>query len=107
MSLDTTRVIDAIGVDRESKEAVLTIADAYDWIDTRKHLKALQEKINAYLDYIESKDIYETYPNASGRDLRIDIIFREPPPESAIAFISAAREVTSQLDVSLTWRLCG
>ena len=78
MSLDQPNKVDAIGLDNETDQTVLTIADSWDWNNEPKHLIALQAKLNAYLEFIESGQVWDEYPTAKGKNLRIDVVFRFP-----------------------------
>jgi hypothetical protein len=94
MSIEQRKVVDAIGTEKLSGVIILTIADTLDWSDVRSHLLTLQSKINDYLDFIESGEIYRTYPSASGQKIKIDLVFRYPPPEGEVfQFLSKAISV--------------
>jgi len=86
MSLDHPKVIDAAGIDEVSGAAMLTIADSWNWSEETKHLLALQEKLNSYFAFIETGEIYDSYPKANGRKLVIEIIGKYPLPPKAQAF---------------------
>ncbi|WP_293309451.1 DUF6572 domain-containing protein [Pedobacter sp. UBA5917] len=73
MSVLDINKIDFIGTDRQTGEVILTISDHINWDDTQYHLSALQEKINAYLNFIDSEEIYKEYPNAIGKKLIVQI----------------------------------
>jgi hypothetical protein len=105
MSLDNLDVVDAIGTEIESKVVVLTIIDAWDWRDRRIHLAALQDKINKYFEFIESGQIYASYPGATGKALRIDIVSKFAPPEVALKFLEKASAVAAQLNLTVTLRV--
>jgi hypothetical protein len=104
MSLDNLEVVDTVGTERDSGTIVLTIFDAWDWDDQRRHLLALQAKLNTYFGFVESGQIYETYPAAAGKALRIDVIFRYPVPDAALSFLEKAAAVASQLSITITHR---
>jgi hypothetical protein len=104
MSLDHTNTVDAVGIDRASGEATLTIADSWDWSDFSRHLLALQEKLNAYFAFIESGEIYTSYPNAIDRKLTIEIVGRYPLPVSANGFLREATVCAEQLHVEVRFR---
>src|SRR5215472_16188886 len=88
------KIVDAIGTERATDEVSLTIADSQDWSDVTAHLEALQEKINAYLGFMESGEIYEKYPAAKGKKMNITIIFRFAPPEGEVMrFLAHAEQV--------------
>jgi CRP-like cAMP-binding protein len=69
MSILDTRVIDMFGLPVNDPSRVeLVIADHLDWSeDEGEHLLLLQEKINAYLRFIESGEILTVIPKAAGR----------------------------------------
>lgn len=63
MGLEQAAVIDFIGIDEVSGVVHLTIADAREW--DADHLRVLQEKLNAYLAFVESGELYSAYPSAA------------------------------------------
>ena len=102
MGLDNLEVVDAIGIEKSSGHAILSLFDSWDWDDDeREHLLAIQEKFNRYLDFIEGGQILEDYPSARNRALVIDVIFRFTPPESAIRLLTYAASVAAQLNVGV------
>lgn len=107
MSLDNTNIIDAIGIDNATGNAVLTIADDWDWSDDRNHLVALQSKINMYLEFIESGQFCDEYPAASGRQFVIDVVSRYPIPEAATKFLQSAAATALEIDILITQRNYG
>jgi hypothetical protein len=98
MSLDKIEVIDAVGTEKNSDTVVLNLFDAWGWDDERGHLIALQDKLNAYLAFVEPGQIYEDYPTAAGKALRIDVISR---------YLEKAAAVASQLSIAITQRHIG
>lgn len=104
MSLENTFTIDAAGVEDQSGIAVLTIADSWDWNDVQSHLLALQDKLNAYFHFIESGQIWESYPAAKGRKISIDIISRFPVPTAMKEFLEKAEQAATELDVIIRLR---
>jgi len=72
MSLLEKNKIDFIGL-IPSGGVELTIADEQDWQDVNLHLLQMQDKMNSYIAFIESEEIYLKYPNAIGQELRIHI----------------------------------
>jgi hypothetical protein len=56
----------------------LTISDYLDWIDSDYHLRKLQDKLNCYLHFCESGELYESYPNAKGRGIVFSIAAKYP-----------------------------
>lgn len=104
MSLDNLDQVDAVGIDHDSGEVVLTIADYWDWANEQQHLLALQQKLNAYFHFIESGQIFDSYPQARGRTLTIDIVGRYVFPQVAEHFLAQASRVAEQLEVKIGTR---
>lgn len=86
MSIIDLEKIDIIGTDPDGFVR-LTISDHLDWEDEEYHLRTLQDKINKYLEFIESGQIYEEYIDAKGKELRIDVISKYDFTEIANDFI--------------------
>jgi hypothetical protein len=80
MAIDQTDVIDFIGIDPKTDAAILYISDHLEWTEddqsNKLHMFLLQEKINAYLRFIESGEIYQSYPKASGREIMIKVLMK-------------------------------
>lgn len=92
MSLMNSEVVDFISIDLNGN-AVLTVSDDLIWDDKNEHLMALQNKINAYLSFIESGNLYQDYPNAKNRDIVIEIVAKYEPNDKARIFLDATKEV--------------
>lgn len=105
MSLENVDVIDAIGTEFESGVIVLSVIDDWDWENEQNHLHALQGKLNAYFGFVESGQLYQAYPDAEGRPLRIDIVGKHSLPQLAVNFLEKASVVASQLDITVSHRL--
>lgn len=101
MGLDDASVVDAIGVERESGAVILTIVDSWSWEDSDHHLRALESKLNAYFSFIESGDIFETYPDARGRRIAIDLVVRWELPKEAAMLIDKASSLAREIGVSI------
>ena len=105
MPVDDLDVIDAIGLDSTTEEVVLTIADHLDWDEGDEHLKFLQNKINRYLDFIQTGELLERYPMAHARQIRIDVICRWHPSSHALEFLERARQVIETNGWHFSWRV--
>jgi len=104
MTLEDPSAVDAAGIENETGFAILTIADSWDWSDVHAHLSAVQKKLNAYFEFIESGQIFESYPAAKGRKVVIDVVGRFPLPAAAKEFFDRASKVAAELDVAIRCR---
>jgi hypothetical protein len=105
LTVEDTQRIDIIGVDGKSGDVVLTIADHLDWSDEYDHLKALQEKLNTYLAFIESGQMNESYPSAQGRKPVIDVVFKYEPSSMALDFLERASPMAAAVGAELRSRV--
>ena len=101
MSIEDTNVVDAIGVETATGDVVLTIADHLDWEDEGGHLLLLQEKLNAYLRFIESGEMNQTYPEAENRRVVINVIGRYPLSEHAMKVFDQAIATLNSAGIGL------
>lgn len=83
MSITDPTTIDALGIETATGEAVLTISDHLPWDEQGTHLTALENKINAYLGFVESGQIADVSSDASGRPVRILLVYKHEPPAQA------------------------
>lgn len=87
MSILETNQIDAMGISKEGKGLRLMLADHLDWANEVEHLTLLQEKINSYIGFIESKQYLESYPNIAFEYFIIDVMFKYEATENCLKFI--------------------
>jgi hypothetical protein len=91
MSLYDSDKIDLFSI-RNNEFAVCTLTEADDWADESNHLMLLQTKLNAYIAFIESRQIFEQ-ANAIGKKPLISIVFKHNPSEKAKQFLKQAEDV--------------
>jgi hypothetical protein len=105
MGLENPNVIDVAGMERDGSAIVLTIADAWDWSDEPSHLVALQRKLDAYLAFIETGQVFEVYPEAEGRLVVIDVVASVPAAAAGLELLHLAHVVAKELGASVTHRV--
>jgi hypothetical protein len=103
MSINQSNIIDAIGISHEGK-VILTISDHHSWDETW-HLQLLQDKINAYLRFIESGQILEDYPNAEGKEVVIETVMKYQPTSEATSFLEKANEIIKSAGFGFNWKM--
>jgi hypothetical protein len=104
MSIDETRVVDVASIDANTGEVVLTITDHLPW-QSDGHLKLFQDKLNCYLAFIESGEILESYPDASGKSVRIDVVCKYAPDIQAESFLVRSAGIIRNGGYALSWRV--
>ena len=99
IELDVTS-IDAMGVSDDHLE--LLLIDENKWIESleEEHLLKLQEKLNNYIYFLESKQYVERYGDNFDKKV-IHITFQYSPSDNGLAFLVAVQKVLQDTDMSL------
>lgn len=108
MSIVDTDKVDMIGIPKDNTELVrLGITDHLSWNDdTLEHLYLLQEKINSYIRFIESKEVYEAFPESKGiNNFLIEIFFLYEIPTECIEFLDTVKDVLININTSLRYEI--
>lgn len=95
MGVENTNQVDIIRVNNKTGICTLTIVDSLEWNDENEHLLLLQEKINTYLSFIESGEIYTTYAPSKGKKFEINIRFKNSITEKCVLFLEQASQIVS------------
>jgi len=103
MSINQTDIVDFISTTPDGK-IMLTISDHYSWDETW-HLQLLQDKINSYLQFIEGGQIFNDYPNSTGRNLIIETVIKFEPNEEGASFLEKAKEIVTKAGIEFQWRV--
>ena len=92
--------LDSIGVVDSHLE--LLLVDPIGWEEEIEavHLKILQEKINNYIHFLESKQYVERYGDNFDQKV-IHITFQYSPSDNSLAFLAAVQKVLQPTDMSL------
>jgi hypothetical protein len=100
LSVEWSNTIDIVSIDPKG-QVVLTISDHLDWTDSIKHQRTLQNKLNAYVAFVESGEILEQYPEAKDRPLIFKIVFKFRPDGGGQDFLAKAQNVVKSAGFSL------
>ena len=92
--------LDAIGTVDNHLE--LLLVDSVSWEEEIEavHLEILQEKINNYIHFLESKQYEERYGDKFDKKI-IHITFQYSPSDNGLAFLVAVQKVLQPTDMSL------
>ena len=92
--------LDAIGVVDSHLE--LLLVDPIGWEEEIEavHLEILQEKLNNYIHFLESKQYVERYGDKFDKKV-IHITFQYSPSDNGLAFLAAVQKVLQPTDMSL------
>jgi hypothetical protein len=101
MSIVDKDTIDSIGISKNGEKVTLAISDHLNWDNECEHLIIFQDKLNTYLRFLESGEVYETYPQAKGKQLEIMIYAKYELSEKAEEFLDFARRKVAEAGYSL------
>ena len=92
--------LDAIGIVDNHLE--LLLVDPVGWQEEIEavHLEILQEKINNYIHFLESKKYVDRYGDSFDKKV-IHITFQYSPSDNSLAFLAAVQKVLQPTDMSL------
>jgi len=105
MPVDDPKTIDIVSVNGDSGIALLIISDHLDWIDSLDHQLKLQTKLNAYLAFVESGEVFDRFPDALGKPIEIQVVFLCPPDEAGMSFLARAEEVIVSAGFSFSYQI--
>jgi hypothetical protein len=105
MTIEDTEVVDVAGTDKVTGEIVLTISDHLSWEDEGTHFRLIEKKMSRYLEFVRSGQVFESFPQARQTPIRIDLICKHPPSDSAARFLSAARMQLKTLGIVFSHRM--
>ena len=92
--------LDAIGIVDSHLE--LLLVDSVGWEEEIEavHLEILQEKINNYIYFLESKQYVARYGDKFDKKV-IHVTFQYSPSDNGLAFLAAAQNILQNTDMSL------
>lgn len=102
MTIENTEVVDSAGIDKVTGEVVLTISDHLSWEDTETHCRLIEAKINRYLNFVDSGQVLESFPQARQAPIRIRLVCQYPPSDSVSAFLAAVQRQLRELGIAFT-----
>src|SRR5260221_14609922 len=103
MTVENPSVIDGMGSDPATGRITLMISDHLDWKDEKAHLHALQQKLNSYLDFVQSGQVYETHPEGRGVGVRIRVFAKYLAPPSTGWFFQRASDVSQENGIAFEY----
>jgi hypothetical protein len=103
MSVDQTDKIDFLWKDEQSGRVMLSITDHLDWKKKNEdeHLLLLQDKLNTYLYFIESGQLWEAKPEYKGLPVVIHVRAKYRLSNEAEKFYKEVGEGIAEAGASL------
>lgn len=108
MSIEDVNKIDSMAMPSDGADMVsLAISDHLSWgCPIEEHLYKLQQKINTYISFIGSGDIYESFLGFKSNSLKIiEIQFKCDPPEQALSFLKQVSDILKSINIDLKYKV--
>ena len=87
MTVAESSIVDFVGVDPLTGEVFLSMVEERDWGREGELLPDLQAKLNTYLEYVESGQLKENYPDLAGARITFRLHFMFEPGAREREFI--------------------
>jgi hypothetical protein len=104
MSIDQLDRIDLIST-TDDEQVRLTIADHLEWDEEGEHHHLLEEKIIAYLEFIEGGQIYVEYPKAKTSEVIISVKLKFNPDKMGVEFLNRCKDALFKLEIGFDWEV--
>ena len=102
MSILEKDKVDGLATNNNGKTLMILLSDHLDWQDEEKHLLSLQDKINAYIVFIENKQYKSIYPDNTFENIIIEIHFKHKITNNCKKFINVVNEQIKSLNTECT-----
>jgi hypothetical protein len=84
MTVEEVDKVDRLSFNRENGDVILIISDHLAWDENEgEHLLVLQAKLNTYLEFVESGQLYAKYPRAIGKKVVFCVVGKFPLSDEA------------------------
>lgn len=103
MTIEQTEVVDAIGIERSTGHIVLSISDHLDWVDVERHSTLMREKVDSYLRFVSSGEIFQSYPKARSRQVVIRVYCKYRIPDNVEQLLLNWRKIAESFGAMLEW----
>ena len=102
MSVIDRKVVD-FGHEDDDK-VIICISDHIPWKpdEIKAYLEVLQDKINDYLEFIESGQIYEDF-GGKGKTPNIKVIFSHEPVQEVLDYLDKIKSIVVDSGYSFEW----
>lgn len=105
MAVTDSNVVDGIAFDNNGRTLMLEIYDHLDFEGKFEfdHIAILQEKLNTYLWYIDSKQYADVYPDKEFDNFVINIHFLHNITGNCKKYIAVANQKLSDSNIRIEW----
>ncbi|UWP97184.1 hypothetical protein K3X48_15245 (plasmid) [Aliiroseovarius crassostreae] len=109
MTISETDTIDFVQVNASDQRVNLIVADHLPWEGIGdaddQHMYLLQEKLNSYLAYVETRQLYSDYPDVVGYDIKLQVYGKFDRSPKGVEFYARLRGFLEQSGYSIEFIL--
>lgn len=105
MSLRNPDVIDAIRQVPDSGTLVLSLFDDTDWQHSAEHWDLLCEKVDRYLAFLVSGEVFDHWKGNDVDAFVIDVAFLHEPPAPIASALELSQNFVASLGFTMLWRM--
>jgi hypothetical protein len=98
-------VIDAVGREPRLDTYVIYMFESRPWEATTERFQQLRNKVNAYVHYVKSGQMFEEYPQIVGKSFHFELQTLHPPDDQTAAFIGELQKKLAPHGVKLIVRV--
>ena len=98
---DRLDVIDLIGHDPKTGEAVLVMNEADQWDGSDEQLHSLQERFNTYVSFLLDGEMAEAHPELVGKPTRIEMRCAHMPDTRALELLGLIHDQLAFQEIRL------
>ena len=103
MSVVDSKTVDGAALTNDKNGIILLITDHVDWRDEYEHLVMVQEKINAYISFLENKEYEDIYRGENIMYGIIEIHFLYTLTANAERFLQSVQDQVAELGVKIQY----
>ena len=103
MSVVDSKTVDGAALTNDKNGIILLITDHVDWRDEYEHLVMLQEKINAYISFLENKEYEDIYRGETIMYGIIEIHFLYTLTANEERFLQSVQDQVAELGVKIQY----
>lgn len=104
MSIEHLDRIDAISINCKDR-VILSISDHLDWDNEQLHSTMLQDKIFAYLEFMESGQMLEIYPDSKDKLQGIMVHLKFAPTEFGSDVLQNIKDFFDSKSLEFGWEI--
>jgi hypothetical protein len=111
MTVAQTGIVDWLGIEKGSGHVGLTVLDDLDWSDEQSHLELLQDKLNTYLAFVESGEVFQRLVEETGRvvseasPVKVTVLAKFDLTPRSRAFLDHATQAFGSAGILLSHRV--